>query len=372
MKALHIINGEFFAGAERVQDLLAMRLSDLDVEVVFAALRPGAFPAQRRFKSARIHLLPMSSKLDFRPVLRLREIVSSEGVDVIHTHGPRSALVGSLVSRLSNVPMIHHVHSPTQRDTEDMVRNMRNLVVEKIFIRRARAVVAVSECLRRELCYLSKSDRQVVKIYNGVGSDVLLPEKSPGKSPFVVGCIALFRPRKGLEILINALAQLHAEGRQVRLKVVGAFETEEYRHEILDLSARTGVDHFVDWVGFSSDVNAELEEMDAFVLPSLYGEGMPMAILEAFALGVPVIASDIEGVPEAIADFETGLLFPAGDALALAGRIGQLLDDEMLWRSIRVKAHERQREMFSDVSMAKGVCGVYQDVLSRMGALPAQ
>src|SRR5579871_5492205 len=88
-RVLHLINGEHYAGAERVQDLLAMRLPDCGVEAAFACLKPDRFPAARRSQQSACYLTPMANRFDLRPARSLARIIRREHFDLIHTHTPR-------------------------------------------------------------------------------------------------------------------------------------------------------------------------------------------------------------------------------------------------------------------------------------------
>jgi glycosyltransferase involved in cell wall biosynthesis len=174
----------------------------------------------------------------------------------------------------------------------------------------------------------------------------------------------LFRPRKGVEVLLESLALLKQQGLLVKLRAVGTFETPDYSQQIAALAAKLGVAEQIDWLGFTRDVTGELLEMDLFVLPSLFGEGLPMVVLEAMAAGVPVVATDVEGIPEAIRDGQDGLIARAGDAADLARAIARVVRREVDWSALRHSAIARHAEHFSDRAMAAGVAAVYRDVLS--------
>ena len=180
-----------------------------------------------------------------------------------------------------------------------------------------------------------------------------------------IGTVALFRPRKGTEILLESLAALRSWGLDVRLRAVGGFETLAYETAILGLADRLGVASAIDWTGFTRNVNAELDKIDLFVLPSLFGEGLPMVVLEAMAAGVPVIATRVEGVPEAITQRETGLLVDPHSVSQLATAIRQFVDGEVDYMTISRNARERHAARFSDVAMARNVAAVYDEVLAR-------
>ena len=124
LRVLHVINGEHFAGAERVQDLLALRLPDYGVNVSFACVKPDRFPAARRSQST--PLFELSNALAVRSAgsLATGPIDSrSENFDLIHTHTPRSALVGSIAARLTGVPLVHHVHGQTVSEVGRSLRS---------------------------------------------------------------------------------------------------------------------------------------------------------------------------------------------------------------------------------------------------------
>jgi len=362
---LHVINGEHYAGAERVQDLLATRLQDFGYAVGFATLKPGRFAAQRDSQTAPLHALSMRNRFDLRPAFALARLVKAHEYRLIHTHTPRAALVGRLAAELTGVPLVHHLHSPTGTDTTHRLRNQLNAAVERWGFARARRVIAVSDSLADygQLQGIPRERLQVIP--NGVpavGSSAVRPLSG---NCCVLGCVALFRQRKGLEILLEALAQLRSQGRNVTLRAVGSFETEAYERTIRQQVDRLKLEDRIQWVGFSSNVGAELARMDLFVLPSLFGEGMPMVILEAMAAGVPVVASRVEGVPQVIRNGLDGLLAEPGDPHDLAWQISRILDGEVDAQTLRKSALRRQASQFSDVSMARATAGVYDQLLRK-------
>jgi glycosyltransferase involved in cell wall biosynthesis len=119
----------------------------------------------------------------------------------------------------------------------------------------------------------------------------------------------------------------------------------------------------IDWIGFTRNVSRELTQMDLFVLPSLFGEGMPMVVLESMAAGVPVVATRVEGVPDAVRDGRDGLLVAPGDPEGLARGIDRIISGQVDWCHLRESARRRHAEGFSDRSMAAGVAEVYGEVL---------
>ncbi|MFO1468549.1 MAG: glycosyltransferase [Steroidobacteraceae bacterium] len=363
-KVLHLITGEFYAGAERVQDLLAAGLGRHGYEVGFACLKNGIFAEKRRHREAPLHAFPMQSRIDLGLSLRLSKLVRREGYRLLHTHTPRSALVGQLVSWMSRVPMVHHIHSPAERDTESGWRNAANSLVERLSLRGARRLIAVSESLEQLLVSRGVDPGRIVQVPNGVPLCERLRLGYRNGEPLEVGMVALFRPRKGVEVLLQAMALLRDEGLPVRLRAVGPFETPDYERSVRELSARLGLEAQVTWCGFTSDINAGFARMHVFALPSLFGEGMPMVVLEAMAAGLPVISTRVEGIPQVVRQGQDGLLVEAGDARQLADALRRCIRGEVDIASLGDSGRQRQRENFSDESMAAKVAAVYREVLA--------
>ena len=191
-----------------------------------------------------------------------------------------------------------------------------------------------------------------------------MPPRNPAKVDWTLGAIALFRPRKGLEVLLEALAKLRGLGLPVRLRAVGSFEGPEYEAHIRNLASRYDLDSAVDWVGFARDIDRELACMDIFVLPSLFGEGLPMVVLEAMSAGLPVVASAVPGVPEAVRDGREGLLVEPANAAALAAAIARMVSGAVSCSELGSGALMRHAECFSDLRMAADVARIYDKVLA--------
>jgi glycosyltransferase involved in cell wall biosynthesis len=394
-RVLHVINGEVYGGAERALDHLAQHLGRFGFDVVMACLKPGLFPKVRHCRSVPLVEVPMRSRFDLRPVRALVEMVRSGGFQLLYAHTARSALVASLVSRITGVPLVYHVQSPTSRDTTRRWRNWINSLVERFSLRRARALVAVSKSLAEDLRRQGYAATRVAVVHNGSpcregfkgDSPVFVerklgqsPERKLGQSPngrseWVLGMTALIRPRKGIEVALRALAALREQGLPVRFRVVGPFDTPAYEQEVKALACRLGLQEAVDWVGFTRDVDGELARMDLFVLPSLFGEGTPLVLFEAMAAGVPVVSTRVEGIPEIVRDGRDGLLVEPGDPAALAAAIARIIRGEADWHAMRESALARHRENFSDTALAAGIAAVYRRVLSggspRAGQAPA-
>ncbi len=363
---LHLINGEHYAGAERVQDLLALRLPETGFEVGFACLKPGRFAVTCRAVETPLFETPMHGRLDLRPVRRIARITRGAGYRLIHAHTPRALWIGRLAARAAGVPLVYHLHSPAARDSTRRLRNWSTALVERLSLAGVARVIAVSESLAEEARRWHAARGRVRVVPNGVPVvEDLAPRRRP-EGRWTLGTVALFRPRKGIEILLEALAILDRRDLSVRLRAVGPFESAEYEKSLREKARELGVTGIVEWTGMVEDVAAQMARMDLLVLPSLFGEGMPMVVLEAMAAGVPVVATSVEGTAEAIRPGQDGLLVPPGDPRELARAIARLIHGEVDWEALRRSALARQADRFSDRAMARGVAQVYREVF-RLG-----
>jgi glycosyltransferase involved in cell wall biosynthesis len=262
------------------------------------------------------------------------------------------------------VPFVYHVHSPTGRDSTRKLLNRVNALVEWAAVRDADRLIAVSPSLQEYMIGRGIPAQRVTCVPNGVPATNHAMERRPANGAWTLGSIALFRPRKGIEVLLEALAVLRSHDVNVRLRAVGGFETTAYEATIHSLAERLGLDEAIDWIGFTRGVNRELAKIDLFVLPSLFGEGLPMVVLEAMAAGVPVVASRVEGVPNAVAHRQTGLLVEAGSVSQLARAIEEIVAGDVDYSALSRGARRRHGELFSDTLMASRVAAVYREVLA--------
>ncbi len=365
LRALHLVNGEHYAGAERVQDLLATRLPEVGVEAGFACLKPGRFAALRQSQQTPLVDVPMRTRIDFRPAIRRARLVRRERYQLLHTHSPRALLIARVASALCGVPIVHHVHGNTSSEVAGRRFTRLNAWAERKSLPAAAAVIAVSTSVAEYLREQGVPAERLHIVPNGVPTRPRLPERNGRPADCTLGFVALLRPRKGLETLLETAALLRSRGLVARLRIVGRFEKSEYEHQIHRLAEQLGLSGVIDWRGFQQRVDGELDQMDVLVFPSILPEGMPMVLLESMAAGVPIVASRVNGITDVVRDGEDGLLFPPGDADALADAIEDMIGDATLQSHLRTTAFYRQRECYSDTSMAAAVAKIYRQVLHR-------
>ncbi|MGQ9504109.1 MAG: glycosyltransferase family 4 protein [Thermogutta sp.] len=362
-QVIHVINGEHYSGAERVQDGLALILPQFGFEVQFACLKPGRFPTVRRSQQSPLFNLPMAHRWDLAVASQIARLVERSSSVLLHAHTPRAALITARAARKAAVPWIYHAHSPTLWDSKRWLKNIVVATLDWWAVRRADHIIAVSESLKQYWERWGVPAERITVVHNGVPSWPVLTKRPDPSGFWTVGTVALFRPRKGVEVLLRAMQRLRGEGVPIRLLAVGPFETPQYESRVKRLASRLELEDAISWIGFTPQVESFLTKMDLFVLPSLFGEGLPMVVLEAMALGVPVVASRVEGVTEVIRNGRDGLLVPPGSAPNLAESLKAIISGQISWRWLRENAYHRQRNCFSLESMGRATAEVYRCVL---------
>ncbi len=348
MRVGMVINELELGGAETMAVSLAGRLQAHGyATVIFSLASGGALEEAARRAGAEVVALGLS-RADPRAVKRLTGALHAHPLDVLHLHLPRAAVLGRLVARrLGLHPVIYTEHNVWGGGV--VVRHLNQWTMAW-----NDHVIAVSEEVRRCLLVHGVPPQRVTTIPNGIDVEAL--QQTAGRGPSlrtllevpdgapVVGTIANLHPRKGLETLVGALPLLYKRWPDFRTVVIG--RDDGMGACLRRLAAESGVGSLLYFLGPRRDALALLREFDVFVLPSRV-EGLPIALLEAMALGRPVIVTPVGGVPEVVRDQIEGLHVPVGAPEALAHAVNRLLQDPGEAAALGRRAATRVRREFS-------------------------
>jgi glycosyltransferase involved in cell wall biosynthesis len=309
-------------GGQEIRTLNEARwMGERGWRVVVAGQPDGRFVTRAREAGLHAASIRMRRAWDVDAVARLIRLIRTEGVSLVHTHSSVDGWVGGLAARAAGVPVLRtrHVSIPVRRG------------FNPVYTWLADRVVTSGEAIRRIVVDAGVPPRRVIAIPAGVDLDAFpfrarAPETRAalGLTPPVLGSVAMFRGSKGHAHLIQAFARVRAARPTATLLLVGDGIRRTW---VEGLAREAGLADRVVFTGFRADVPALLAAMDCFVLASTRTEGVPQSLLQALAVGVPVVASDVGGVPEVVVDGVTGLLAAHGSAEALAARIDAVLDD---------------------------------------------
>ena len=339
MRVLCVINELDLGGAERLLVDLITHSPGIQFDVcLLTGARSGL--ASNLPGDVRVYDLGAASRWDPRPVGRLRAALASIRPALIHAHLPRSGAVAALANWGTGRPMVYTEHS-VWAAYSSMTRPLAFVAA-----RAATAVVAVSDSVRRSCQqYARVPATRIRTIRNGVALErmkVATLRQDAGQLRLCA--VGNLQPVKGYPYLFQALAALGDEA-DVTLDVFGDGPERAPLESIVRELGLTGAVHFR---GQDPDAASELDAYDAFCLPSLI-EGLPIALIEAMATGLPVIATAVGGVPEVISPGDNGLLVPPKDPAALAAAIRQLAGDPQLRAHLGARARETAAKDF-DIS----------------------
>lgn len=358
-------------GMKRQVLSLAGGLSELGHEVAVAAPPDSDVIAEADEAGLETHPVPIVGPLDpiadARAVRALARLVRSERYDVVHAHGFKAGLVARVADLFAQAPaVIVTVHNHVlYRDDISRFTKWRYRAAEWVLAARADGYIAVSDSLRDELvgAYRLPSDK-ITTVHNGVEPTAFLEphDRRHAREAFhlpadalVLGTACRFAPQKGLDNLIAALPEVRERVPDVVLALGGDGPLSEQLHE----QAKTlGVDDAIVWTGVVSDVPEFLAALDAYVLSSR-SEGLPLALVEAAAAGVPTVGTRAGGTPEVIEDNRTGLLVEPEDRHGLAEACVRLLSDRDLAAALAAGARERAVAEFAPKVMVERTLGVY-------------
>ena len=304
------------------------------------------------------------ARITFGPVsyARVRRWLAEHRFDVLHLHEPGTFSLSSLALFEADGPIVATFHTSTERSRATLVfARPINALMEKVTAR-----IAVSPMARR--VQVEHLGGDAVEIPNGV--DVALFARGPllpghPRPGHTVGFLGRFgEPRKGMAVLLDALALLAPERPDLRLLVVGRGDEDALRRAAGPVADRLDVLGGVD----DPTKAAALRSMDVYCAPNTGGESFGMVLTEALAAGAPVLASDLGAfravlLPGTDGGTEAGVLFPTGDAAALAAALGALLDDPARRARLR-RAGLARAAAFDWPVVASAVLRVYRAAIA--------
>ena len=362
MRILHVITSLETGGAEKLMVDLLPRLRDRgdDVELLCIDGRRTPFYGLLERQGIKIHSLCTGGRMyDPRHILRLVRFLRRRRYDIVHTHNTAAQLFSAIAGVLCSV-----VLCTTEHNTSNRRRGWRwYRPVDRWMYRQYKSVVCISDQAEQNLkTYLGKGGFIIRVIYNGIDVERFadaapcrsLVETKGGRKAVVM--VAGFRYQKDQDTLVRAMRLLPETSYELWL--VGDGE----RCGTVEALAKTeGVEGRVRFLGLRDDVPEVLKAADIVVMSSHF-EGLSLSNLEGMASGKPFIASDVDGLREIVAG--NGLLFPHGDAAALAERIRRLSEDETL-RNRVVESCQRKARQYDIRLMADRYDEMYKSLITR-------
>ena len=293
----------------------------------------------------------------FAEALVLGEWMRRRGHDHLHIHfGGPVATVGMLTAIAWRVPYSLTVHGPDEFYD-----------VEKFYLRekieRAQLILCISNFCRSQLMRIASpvhwDKMHVVRL--GIDPAVFYPihEDCPAHRKIEIICVGRLVPSKGQLILLHACAELVAKGHSLRVRMVGGGPD---RDNLQAFAAANGLEVILDGPKSHEETRQILRHADIFALAS-FAEGVPVALMEAMAMEIPCVSTNIAGIPELIRDGLDGLLVPASSVDALTSALQRLIEDPPLRRSLAVSGARRVAELYNLPQNARTLANVFMQHL---------
>ena len=362
MRVLHVHRVCGVGGSERHLLTLLPALRERGLDARFLGLDDAdPDPFYRRLDVAGVPYDRLPAPRDVDPVLLARTVrlARSRRPDIVHTHLVHADVYGAAAAVAAGSVLVSTKHN----DDPFRIGPFRH--VERALTRRASKVICITSSLERfnvEQVGLPVSKLTVIHYGLDRLPEAWGPPGGPELPPDARILLAISRleRQKGLDVAIEALAEIRARHPQAVLLVLGVGSLEQ---ELLALAGDRGVADAVYLPWRVGDVTAWLHRAELLVHPARW-EGFGLALLEAMLAGLPVVASEVSSIPEIVVGGETGLLVPPDDVEALASALETLLSDPALRAAYGSAGLERAHRKFSVGRMAEQTERVYAEALA--------
>ncbi len=305
-----------------------------------------------------VHRLTMRHRFDPTVVARLARLIRAKGIDIVHSHGYKSDILGVLAAKRAGVASLATPHG---FDDAMGLKLRAYTALGTTALRFFDAVAPLSEDLCHRVRACGVAEERIRMVRNGVDLRELDAYRWAGPrhdGPWTIGYVGQLIPRKNVAGLIRAFDAMWRTHRAARLRIVGdGAERGALQGLAQSLPSRAAIE----FLGYRTDRLKLMAEFDLFAMTSSM-EGIPRCLMEAMSIGVPVVAYAIPGVDTLVAHGGTGLLVDFDDEPALASSMARLLDEPDLARTLSANARARIERDFSGERMAREYTALYQEL----------
>lgn len=342
---------------------------DHGVEAVVAYPRHGRMWQIFESSGCALDEFELGGKGDVNAVRRIRALIRRYGPHVVHTQGPESLdAFTALAAGITRRP--HVITRPLMTEqllhVGGMVRQVYR-AIDSVTLKLAQQIVTVSQAGYEHLTWGgAKRSGKVRLIYNGVDLERFQPASPPSRAKLRIAMAAQLTPPKGWYDFLKVAQTLLEDVPELEAWVIG---DGPLRAELEEHSRQEGLQGAVRFIGHSNDMPRILREIDLFVMTS-HREGLSVAILEAMAAGLPIVATDTGGTKEQVLDGVNGYVVPVGNVPELACRTRTLLTRPEMRVAFGQASRRRAETLFSQQAMIAAYAALYHECRRSRGQLP--
>ncbi|GAB1422144.1 glycosyltransferase [Anaerolineales bacterium] len=373
MRVVHIIKAKQIAGAETHLLTLLPLLQQHAFEIHLLLLVEAAYPMQDLIQQMQaqgiaVQSIPIVADLDPRSFLKLYRAIKALQPDLVHTHLIHADTHGIPAAKWAGVKTI-----VSSRHAADLFRRRQPLKsLNRLVMRLTRKTIAISDSIKHiMITYDGLPPEKIQRIHYGLAhqpiSEVtiqaqrqqLRADLNLAPNTFIMGMVCRLIEEKAIPYVLEALALLADQDAQLII-----FGDGPLRDSLHAQSRVLGLAERVSWLGWRDDARQIMAGFDLFLMPSL-SEGFGMALLEAMACRLPIIASNVASLPEIVADQVSGLLVPPADVPAIAAALDQLIQDPERLKSLGKAGEKRLESHFTADRMAQETADCYRSISQR-------
>lgn len=371
IRVLEVLASGAVGGGSTHLRSLALGLDPERVDLVIATSDDGPLAGELEAAGLRVERVPMTRTVNPGAILHLAALLRRHDRQLIHYHGTRAGLAAAPAAALAGVPGLYTVHGWSFHSRGSRLLEGSARTIEQGIARLSRRVVCVSHADRHaglRAGVLTAEASAVIP--NGIDPLRFAPrpdlrarmrrELGVGHDEALFGLFGRLTRQKDQKTFLLAARRVLDRYAHARFVLVGDGED---RPMLEALCRELGLGDRVVFTGFRADVPELLNALDVFVLPSLW-EGLPIALLEAMAVGVPVIASAVDGSAEVVQPGTTGLLIPPQDVPLLVEAMERLLETPPMARRLARAGLERVRRLYTLEAMVRSTERLYSELLA--------
>ncbi|MFB3894709.1 MAG: glycosyltransferase family 4 protein [bacterium] len=371
IRVLHLISSSNIGGSPKHTLLLCQELDKLGCATLIISPPAGSFESE--IKQSGISWEPVNLNSAFRSSLypELLQIINQHQINLIHTHELKADYIGMRIAKKTGLPLITTIHNMINKGPLPVWKKMIYIRLSRYLAQRQHKIIVVSEAVRQNTIHaLHIPAGKIITVRNGTKIYPLNPNlnitsirQQLGLNPQapVIACISRLIPvQKGHRYLLLAAQQVIKQKPEAQFLIVG---DGTIRNALVELATQLKIQSNIHFTGWQSNIQDILASIDICAVPSLW-DPLPRIVLEAMVAGKPVVASNIDGIPEAVVDGETGILVPPADENSLAKAIVELLEHLEKAEQMGEAGRNRAIAEFSSERHAQEVLKVYQEILS--------